>query len=186
MGKRTSYKISLGSRFLARARFIFGLLFLLVVLSFGGVVVAGYKTGEFQKKIIDPIVAFANGVGESLKTPLNQEASIRELIATNSANIDTKVEIRNEVKVTVPPRKDNIQYYQPVYPTTTYNYDTKSYDQALKEQQDWFDKVHAENNQKSLDSQKALEQFKADSQKKMDEFIKQSQIDAENFSKAGQ
>lgn len=186
MAKRKSYyKVGLGSKTLNRARIIFGIAVLLTVLIIGSAVYAETQTGQVRKLVTQPLKNLAQAVGEALKdaeTTPQRNIPTWNFVATSSSqiNIETNTSENGAPKT----NSSNVRYqYKYISPTPFPTYAGKSWEETKKEQDEWWARVHEENRQKSLDSQKSLEQFRLDSQKKMEEFKLESQLKMEEFKK---
>lgn len=180
---KSQYKIGLGPKILFRARIIFSVLVIVILLFFTTTVIAGVSTGELQKKIIEPVKNFGQGFKEFLvgvsKSEERQIVNPR-LTATSSATI--KVEVNNSLPKVKTNNGGNssVKYQYPTYPPIP-TYSGKSAEQLQQESDAWWQKVQEENRQKSLDSQRQLEEFKAQSQKDMEQFRLEGQQGLEEF-----
>ena len=173
----------MGPKILFRARLVFGALIILVLLFFATTVIAGVNTGELQKKIIKPVKNLGQGFKEvmiSLSKSEEKKPTVSQLTATSSAIIN--VEVNNSAVRSFGSGGNtySVKYQYPTYPPVP-TYSGKSAEQLKQEQDAWFAKVQEENRQKSLDSQRQLEQFKADSQKSMEQFKLEGQQGLEDF-----
>lgn len=183
------YNIGLGQPFLFRAKLIFAVFILLTVATWTGAVAAEQQTGDVKRVVEKPgkdfIAAVEEGYKEASKPPQKFEFTkpTNVFISTSSATVDIKINTKTSEPV------DIIEYDPPIIynpPPIKFNYDTKSFEQAQREQDKWWKSVREANARKSQESQQQLDQFRQESLKRQEEFKKQADIGFEEFRKQGE
>lgn len=186
MGKHSPYKIGLGRAFLDRAGLIFTV-FILITFVFGGTAVyAEYKTGQIREKIVKPVQKFVSEIAKSFEekdSPKNlTDPNI--LISTSSATIKVNTETNVNIKTGSGPNPKTTNTTTTItYPTPApikYEYNTKSYEDSLKELEAWSQQKKAEN-QKWFEEQSAKNE--AASKTWFDQKVQESQQNLEQWKK---
>lgn len=144
------YTIGLGTKFLGRARLIFSLSVILLLISGSTTVLAGIKTGELNKAFVEPIKEFLSSfnVAEE-QPPLPPEITPQPTT------------IKDQKAV---PQGRSIQKVQPS-PAPRVIYQEPSLGEFPS---DWA-------KQQSEESKRTLEEFTKQSQQKLEEFKKQAE-----------
>lgn len=194
------HKIGLGQAFLNRAGLIFSLMILVVLLSGGSAVYAEYKTGQLNEKVVKPVKKFASEVIKAFeeKDPPKNLTNPNVLISTSSATIkiesDGEVEIKTNNGTTV---KSTIKKTtsSPTPTPKAVQYNTKSYEQSVKEMNEKADKAWEEalkrqsewSAQKKAENQKWYEEQttknEAESKAWFDQKVQESQQSLEQWKK---
>lgn len=142
--KKHHHSVSLGNSFLNRARFIFLLSFLSVILILGLAVYNSNKTGALKKNLIEPIkkaaVSFVENINEESAIPIPTPFLDRST-TTNTVIINSKTTI-----VTPTPQEENYYYessYQSYYQSSYAP--SKTFEELVAEQNKWAEEKRAEN-----------------------------------------
>lgn len=163
---KPAYKVGLGREFLDRTALIFIILFLILLATGGSAVYAEFKTGELNKRFVEPTKKFFSDIGKAFEVDTTKDGlSNVEVNINYKGNVKINTETSSTPAVPTP-------FPIPAYPS-------KSYEEALKEQeawsqqkqsenQKWFEEQTAKNeqasqdwfNQKVQESQKQLEEWK--------------------------
>lgn len=194
MPKHSSYKIGLGRPFLDRASLVF-IFFVFITFAFGGTAVyAEYKTGQLREKVIKPVQKFISEIAKALETtdPPKNLTNPNVLISTSSATIKIETNINTGSKETN--ATTTITYPKPTaIPTPVrYAYNTKSYEQSVKEMNEKADAAYQEAlkqqaawaAQKKAENQAWFQQTSAAAKTSYDEAVKKMQEDTEAWKKA--
>lgn len=179
---KSSYHISLGSKFLGRARIIFGTLTGIFFLFFITGIYTGIQSGYFDQNLMQPFRQLAKDFNAAMEITEPQTTSLD--LNFEPVYIPSPTPEQTQVKT-----KTQYSDTNTTTTTTTYTQTTTSdeaYNKAKAEQDAWWAKVQAQNQALSEQSKKELEDFKAQSAKKMEEFKSQSQTDFAKFSEEGQ
>lgn len=137
MSKSSSvYKTTLGDKTLNRARIIFGVFLIIVVMILGTTIFAESKTGELRKKLAEPF----NNLAKAIESAINEETS--SLIKNNRVNVftySTSNSISSTSAKTITPPKNANTVFKPVVTQTQVQTQTqvavptKSYEQSVVE-----------------------------------------------------
>lgn len=176
--------------FVFRARILFVVLLLLFFGSATALAYEGVRSGSWEKVIISPTKEFVSALGKVIessgknspvsKVDVNNSFSFS---ATSGATSSSSINIKT-ITPTPSGNRGSSSYGSGttiyITPGVSEN-NSQSSEDAQRVQDEWWAKVQAENEQKSLDSKNALEQFKAESQRKMADFDRQVQQGLEDF-----
>lgn len=162
--KHSKYQTGLGKAMLLRSRTIFLALTLLTILTSGAAMYAGFKSGEIQKRIIDPTKQFVADIIEDYKREANKPKSQVNTLRYDYSSGTTTTTVRTIDNTTTPKTTVTTKtvVITPAPKATYYKPQTKSYEQsiqemnataqkaweeALKKQEQWSSEQKAKNQQ---------------------------------------
>ena len=147
--RKSHYSVSLGSRFLNRARIIFLFSFTSVVVLLGLSIYNSVKSGAIQKNIIDPTKNAAKSFLENIAA--EDTAPFPTPFLDENANTQTTVIIDDEDDQTTPTPTQSNTTVKIYYNTDTNSYSqnayssSKSFEEIVSENNTWFEEQKAAN-----------------------------------------
>lgn len=156
---------------LVRARLLFGVLLLLLALSFSSSFILGWQSGEIQIRIVQPTKRFVTSTIESLFADDDSEKS-----ASPSGSWKKYVNVTptQRARQTNQPQKTIIQ--SQIQQNTG-----NSSEEALRRQNEWWAQVQAENARKSEESRRSVEEFGRQSRENLEKFRAESEVKRQEF-----
>lgn len=133
--KHSKYQTGLGKAMLLRSRAIFLALTLLTILTSGSAMYAGFKSGEIQKRIIDPAKQFIADMVEEYKREANKPKSQVNTLRYDYSSGTTTTTIRTINNTTTPKTTVTTKtvVFTPAPKATYYQPQTKSYEQSAQD-----------------------------------------------------
>ena len=157
---RTSIK-----RVLSRAKLFFPSIFLFFAFSLVSSVYAGWKSGEIQEKVIEPVKQSAVNFKQSL-----------EKLGEASSSLPPTASLRPSPKGESNPRGGQPASKGQSAPSVTQP-------TQQQDQDEWFRQVQEANQQLSEESKRKLEEFKAESERNLEEFKQEGKQGLEEWRK---
>lgn len=156
---------------LRRARVVFTLTSLLVVLSSSSWAYWGWKTGQLQQTLLNPIKRRVTDIFDSLaqsmdEKPASPSARWRMYVSTDASS-NTSVTVKQTINGT----------------TTTYSAPSSSAQEQRSAIDVWWENVKAENARRAEESRRNLEEFRKQSEEKMQSFQQEAKQGLEDFRK---
>lgn len=155
-----------------RARVFFVLILGLYFLTAGGFVYAGLKSGEIQKRIIEPLrenLEEVRTIWKELSKPMPTIAPRPTPTPAVRIYIDDKGGYRQGVYLSPTPIKNQ------------YQYPLESYEEMKRKQDEWWNNVKEEHRKLSEEWAKELEEFKKKSEADLERAKKEGEEGLEAF-----